>query len=78
MHYILLRNDISNNALFKSFCPDLMQVLHKGCYIVIKVEVAHSMLNCLFMLMLIRLKNPNVKGLKNIGEVAKERIQMYI
>jgi hypothetical protein len=30
------------------------------------------------MLMLIRLKNPNVKGLKNMGEVARERIQMYI
>ena len=55
-----------------------MQVLYKGCYIIIKVKVAYSMLNCLFMLMLIRLKNPNIKELKNIGKVAKERIQMYI
>jgi hypothetical protein len=67
-----------NCALLKSFCLDLMQVSHKGCYIVIKVEVAHSMLDCLFMLVLIRLKNLNVKRLKNISKVAKERIQMYI
>jgi hypothetical protein len=67
-----------NYALLKSFCPNLMQVLYKGCYIVIKVKVAYSILDCLFILMLIRLKNPNVKGLKNISKVARERIQMYI
>jgi hypothetical protein len=51
-----------------------MQVLHKGYYIVIKVKVAYSILNCLFMLVLVKLKNLNVKGLKNISKVAKERI----
>jgi hypothetical protein len=55
-----------------------MQVLHKGYNVIIKVKVLHSMLDCLCMPMLIKLKNTNVEGLKNMRKVAKERIQMYI
>jgi len=55
-----------------------MQVLYKRYYIIIKVKVVYSMLNCLFILILIKLKNLNIKGLKNISKVAKEKIQMYI
>jgi len=67
-----------NYALLKSFCSNFVQVLYKRYYIIIKVKVLYSMLDCFCILMLIRLKNTNVKGLKNMRKVAKERIQIYI
>jgi hypothetical protein len=38
----------------------------------------YSILNCLCMLILIKLENPNVKELKNTSKITKEKIQMYI
>jgi hypothetical protein len=55
-----------------------MQVLYKRYNVIIKVKVLYNMLNCLCILMLIRLKNTNIKRLKNMCKVARERIQIYI
>ena len=48
--------------------------MHKGCNIIVKVKIAHRMLNSLLMPMLVQLKYTNIKRLKNISKMPRERI----
>jgi hypothetical protein len=67
-----------NCSFLKCLSLNLSHVTHKGCNIIVKVKIAHSMLNSLLMLMLVWLKYTNIKRLKNISKMPREGIWMNI